>query len=352
MTKVLQDILKQPSELIKSLDFTLNDGRSELENAAKAIAQSPAVYLTGMGASLHATLAVQALFSKYRHKIHAIDAAELWHNIPLPNKSAIIILSRSGKSAEAVGLLDKAKTSNSIVIAITNDINSPIAQHAHFTLLLNAAYDYSVSITMYTALCLVAGLLAEACEDHNLHQIGGSLRNTLERLPETVDDWRNTLDNAAWFDSDGATCFLARGGSMASCFEAGLLWQEITKTPSMAMGTSNFRHGPVEVLQPGMRLGIWFHQHLRDEDLRLARDAKGYGASIMAIGQNLPLHCADLLFPLPPIDPSWEFLIDVLPTQLCAEHFAQLREIDGDHLKICAYIVEDQGGLDFQEKTS
>src|SRR5690242_16262870 len=61
MTELLKDILKEPGELRKSLAYTLGPGRTALERAARLLNEAETVYLTGIGSSWHAGMAVQSL---------------------------------------------------------------------------------------------------------------------------------------------------------------------------------------------------------------------------------------------------------------------------------------------------
>ena len=70
--------------------------------------------------------------------------------------------------------------------------------------------------------------------------------------------------------------------------------------PATAMTTSGFRHGPQEIVRPGMRFCMWIDQsRMRDQDLSVARDLRKLGASVMLIGENLPRDAADLVCQLP-----------------------------------------------------
>lgn len=51
MTYFLQDILRQPEELERTLSYLSGPGRRELQTAADAIRKARPVYLTGMGSS-------------------------------------------------------------------------------------------------------------------------------------------------------------------------------------------------------------------------------------------------------------------------------------------------------------
>src|SRR5690349_5432992 len=112
MTHFLQDILRQPEELqrtIEHLTGTSGAGRSGLEVAATAVRGARHVYLTGIGSSWHATLNVGAMFHQHGHPVYLLDADELLRFAAFPKDSAMIIISRSGKSTEIVQLAAKAR---------------------------------------------------------------------------------------------------------------------------------------------------------------------------------------------------------------------------------------------------
>jgi fructoselysine-6-P-deglycase FrlB-like protein len=116
--------------------------------------------------------------------------------------------------------------------------------------------------------------------------------------------------------------------------------------PATAMTTSNFRHGPQEIVRQGLRFCIWIDQsQMRDEDLAVARDLRQLGASVMLIGENLSQDAADLVCQLPSSPPHWQFVIDVFPIQLAAERLSRLAGVDCDSFRICSYVVEDEHGL-------
>jgi len=91
--------------------------------------------------------------------------------------------------------------------------------------------------------------------------------------------------------------FLARSGSLGTCHEAGLLWEEGVKMPATAMSTSGFRHGPQEIVRKGMRFCLWIDQvQMCDQDLSVDHDLRELGALVMLIGENLPRDGGDLVF--------------------------------------------------------
>jgi glucosamine--fructose-6-phosphate aminotransferase (isomerizing) len=290
---------------------------------------------------------VQALFQARGRAVSLIDASELLHFAEIAPNSTLVVVSRSGKSVEIVRLIEKARRAGAKIVAITNTPDSPLAQSANVTLRMEAAFDHNVSVTMYSGLTLVGGLLAAAALGTLDEPLEGALAGALHTLPSAFPNWRRQIEHSDWFAPDAAaTYLLARGASLASAQEARLLWEEAAKAPATALTTGGFRHGPQEVVRPDLRVALWLDaERLRDQDLALTRDLRAAGAKVLLIGQNAPEDAGDLVFSLPPVPTDWQFLTDIVPAQLAAEHLSRLRGEDCDSFRFCPYIVEGEGGL-------
>ena len=173
-----------------------------------------------------------------------------------------------------------------------------------------------------------------------------ALIESLATVQQLIQPWQREIEDNDWFAPDVSTYFLARGGSLSSCHEAKLLWEEAAKAPASAMTTGGFRHGSQEIISEYLRFGLWIDREwMRDQDLALASDLRKLGAKVLVIGQNIPADAGDLVFCLPAIPINWQFLIDIIPAQLAAEHLSHIRAVDCDSFQICSYIVEDESGL-------
>jgi glucosamine--fructose-6-phosphate aminotransferase (isomerizing) len=302
MTHFLRDILRQPNTLKRTIDFLLGTGRPALEAATAAIGGARHVYLTGIGSSWHAALTAGPLFHLGLCPVHMLDVAELLEFATIPSDSAIIAISRSGRSVEVVNLLTKIRNRGMTVIGITNSEDGPLTKEAQISIVVPTDLDHAISVNTYSTLAATAGILAPY--------------------------------------------FLARGSSLGSCHEARLLWEEGVKSPATAMGTGSFRHGPQEMVTPDVRFCMWIdRERARAQDLAVARDLRKLGASVLLIGQDLPKDAGDLVFQLPAVPPDWQFLIDIIPAQLAAERLARLSGVDCDSFRYCSFIVKDEYGL-------
>jgi glucosamine--fructose-6-phosphate aminotransferase (isomerizing) len=345
-THLLRDILRQPAELRRTFEYLRGNGRRALDNAANAIRGARHIYLTGIGSSWHAALAAGHLFHSNGNPVHLLDAAELVHGATFPEDSAIVIISRSGRSAEIVALLSKLRRSAVKTVGITNAPDGCLARESQFPIVVPIELDHAISVNTYSTLAAAAGALASAVADLFDTPPSSSLISALTETEKILGCWRDQAEDSPWFSPGAVHYFLGRGSSLGTCHEARLLWEEGAKSPATAMGTASFRHGPQEIIVPGMRFAIWIDgQRMREEDLAIARDLMQLGASVMLVGQRLPEKAADLIFQLPPIDPAWQFLTEIIPAQLAAERLARLSGVDCDSFRLCSYIVEYEYGL-------
>jgi len=373
MTYFLKDILRQPEELRRTIELLAGPNgtaRSGLEAAAEVIRGARNVYLTGIGSSWHAALNVGAMFHQHARPVYLIDADELLRFAAFPQDSAMIIISRSGKSTEIVQLARKARQAGVKVIGITNAPESPLAKEAHTGIVVRIQFDHAISVNTYTTLVLAAGMLASAvvgstatpgCAPRgnisettqarvpvlpNLATLEASLTRSIREAGRAILSWQEQIAKSAWLKPNSTTYFLARGTSLGSAYEARLMWEEGVKSPATAMATGRFRHGPQEIVSQGVRFGMWIDGELmREQDFALARDLRKLGASVMLIGQKVPDDAGDLVFQLPAIPREWQFLVDIIPAQLVAEQLAQLSGGDCDTFRLCSFVVEDEGGL-------
>lgn len=345
MTHFLRDILRQPTELRNTIEFLCGTGRRRLDEATAAIRGARHVYLTGIGSSWHAALCAEPLFSLGGCPVYMRDAAELLQFATLPPNAVLIVISRSGRSIEIVNLLAKARESGATVIGITNVEDAALAQEAQIPLVIPTELDHAISVNTYTTLAAATAVLAAASVGSFDDNLVKSLRQALVETESAMAVWQQQVADSAWLKPNGVYYFLARGAGLGSCNETRLMWEEGVKSPATAMGTSSFRHGPMEMIAKDMRFGLWIDgRRMREPDLGIARDLRRLGSSVMLIGQCLPENTADLAFQLPEVPADWQFLIDIIPAQLAAERLSRLSGVDCDSFRLCSFIVEDDTG--------
>jgi glutamine---fructose-6-phosphate transaminase (isomerizing) len=346
MTHFLRDILRQPKELRRTIEFLLESGAGALEAAKNAILRARHVYLTGIGSSWHAALTAGPLFHGAGRPVYMLDAAELLEFATIPSDSTVVIISRSGRSIEIVNLLAKVRGRDVTVIGITNSEDGPLASEAQISIVVPVGLDHAISVNTYSTLALATGILASAVVGSLDATLARSLSHAIERIEPAFAGWQTQIETTQWLSPGSVYYFLARGSSMGSCQEARLLWEEGVKLPATAMNTGSFRHGPQEMVSKGTRFGVWIDaNHSREQDLAVARDLRRLGVSVMVLGQDLSPDAGDLVLQIPPVPSTWQFLIDIIPAQLAAEQLSRMSGVDCDSFRYCSFIVEDEYGL-------
>src|SRR5262249_19748256 len=101
-TYFLRDIVRQPKELRWTLEYLTGSGSTDVARAAAAIRGAQNVFLTGIGSSWHAALNVAPMLNQAGRPAHLVEASELLLSAELPADSAMIVISRSGRSIEIV----------------------------------------------------------------------------------------------------------------------------------------------------------------------------------------------------------------------------------------------------------
>jgi glutamine---fructose-6-phosphate transaminase (isomerizing) len=346
MTRFLNDILRQPGALAATIKFLGGAGRPALDDAARLLRRASHIYLTGIGSSYHAAVAAASSFHRGARPVFLQDAAELAHFSVLPSGSVLVILSRSGESAEILKLLANARKSNATVVGLTHSEDSSLARQAQIALIMPVEFDHSISVNTYTCLAATANILATTVVSAFRSTTRDDLLRAIDSASESIGVWQQQIARTSWLSRDSSYYFLARGSSLATCHEARLLWEEGAKHPATSMGTASFRHGPQEIVSDSIRFGVWIDsEHMRQEDLAVARDLQKLGASVMLIGHQLPEDAGDLVLQVPIAPRGWQFLLDVIPAQLAAERLAEISAVDCDSFRICSYIVRGEYGL-------
>ena len=344
-TRFLQDILRQPAEMKRAIEYLTGPGQDALREARSLIHSARDLIITGIGASWHAALRASAKFYLDVHPVYTQEAGELLHFASIPPKSVVVAISRTGRSIEIVQLLAKANASGASIIGITNCADSPLAKASTVAIVVPTVLDHAISVATYSTLSIAASALASP-HHAGFESVASSLIRTIGDAEQQLKPWQQQLNESSWLGTGMPYYFLARGPSLGTCHQARLLWEEGVKTPATAMSTSSFRHGPQEIVTQGMRFCIWIDQSkMRDQDLAVAHDLTELGASVMLIGERLPRNAADLVCELPRSPLHWQSVIDILPIQLAAERLSRISGVDCDSFRLCSYVVEDEHGL-------
>lgn len=342
-SRLAQDIQDQATALSCVLTQCYGDGLPSILQAADLLKSGRPVLITGIGASMFASISLQYCLWSRGIPATLIEAAEVLHYCHATYGNAIlIVVSRSGESIEITRLLSAVKGRQPI-IAVTNNPTSTLAHEADIILNVDSPPDEMVAVQTYTGTLLTLCALVAAM-DRRLDKFKREVNTILPELSQWIS---GLLEKRADWDSflrvDTPVYLLARGASYASASEGALLFNEIAKIPAVGMLTASFRHGPVELVDSAFR-GLIFAPPGRTQilNISIAHDLTRFGGKVRLIGpQQKEVSSVDFC-PVLPAPELLSTLVEIIPVQVAALRMAELRGIRPGSFRYTPQVAVDE----------
>lgn len=342
---ILSDIQQQPVALKKTLEHHLGPGRADIKEAAERIRGASRLLVSGMGASFFAALPFSTMLGRQGRPAPVIETSELLHHqLPLCKDAVLLLVSRSGETIEITRLLERG-AEPAAVIGVTIVEDSTLYRRADIGLRAGLSQDRLVAVQTYTCTLLTMLLLgAEVLGELELgwREDGEVAIRALESFLQEQDAWGDAWDG---FLGEARSLYvLGRGASAASAFEGALLFQETAKMPVIGMNAAAFRHGPVEVTGPDLRVVLFASQPAtRHLDVSLAEELTGFGAAVCLIepGES-PEVAGPMHLQLPKVRDLLAPLVEIAPMQLAAYRTALRKGVVLDEFRFATSVTLDE----------
>jgi glucosamine--fructose-6-phosphate aminotransferase (isomerizing) len=193
-----------------------------------------------------------------------------------------IAVSQSGRSPDLLSSVGIAKQGGAYVVALVNDLDSPLAALADEAVDLCAGPEISVAATKsyICALAAIVGLVGEWTED-------AELRHAFDAAPALLEqawslDWSPIVSGLR----DARNLYVVgRGLGLGIAQEAALKLKETCRLHAEAFSAAEVRHGPMALVEPGFPVIV-----LRQDDEtgasvdELVADLAARGAKLMVAG--------------------------------------------------------------------
>jgi len=157
----------------------------------------------------------------------------------------VVALSQSGKSPDLLAFASASKEGGALLIAMTNNSDSPLAKAGDIHIDLSAGPEIAVAATKSYSAELLASLLLVDSWIGNMsagrsHLVDSS-RECIANLGE-VDSFANSLD------AKREIVVIGRGYAYANAKELALKIQETSYIPVQGMSSADYQHGPIATL--------------------------------------------------------------------------------------------------------
>jgi glucosamine--fructose-6-phosphate aminotransferase (isomerizing) len=212
----------------------------------------------------------------------------------------VIAISQSGEAADAIEVLRNANKQGSMTLGITNYEDSPIALEADFHLFCSAGIEKSLAATktFITQMFLLAALAAHWSNDKEMLESIKKLPEKIKEVLKTSDAFEKKVERYRFMKE----CFvLARGVNYSISLEAALKMQETSYVRAKAFATSDFRHGPIAMIEGDIPVILFAPNGPLMNDLKnMIKLLKEYKIELIVVSNvNEILDCGDVSFRIP-----------------------------------------------------
>jgi glucosamine--fructose-6-phosphate aminotransferase (isomerizing) len=333
MTTLMEEIAQQPAVLSGLRKFYTSPGAipsKALRRAAKH--WPPTVVFTGMGSSLYAAYPAQAYLASQGIRALIWETAELvdHHMKFLGPDTLLVVTSRSGETAEILRLLGALPEKGSL-IAVCNTESSSLARRANLLLPMMAGRPAAVGTKTYTCAVAVLMYLAATVARKSPRSLTQALMHAIEAQERIIDRRDDLIPPALeFFDEPHYVALLARGPDLATAYQGALLFKEVAKMAAEPISAAQFRHGPMEIIDPDHRYLIFARQpetrSRRKADtplIRLAEDIRKFGGRVLMYTHLPVTHMTNIRhIPVEPVLMGLGTLVDSVHVQLLVHDLA------------------------------
>jgi glutamine---fructose-6-phosphate transaminase (isomerizing) len=338
------EILEQPERLAA----LLKNQKQTILDIAQAIQKQNVqyVFLAARGTSDNAGRYANYLWGAHNGLPLALATPSLftYYQTPPRLQNALVVgVSQSGQSPDIVSVLDEGRRQNCLTLAITNNVDSPLAKAADLVLDIQAGAEKAVAATKtYTTELMAIAMLSAALENSSARW------DELASLPAWAEQVL-TLDTdiarmAERYRFMRQCVILGRGFNYATAFEWALKLNELTYVIADPYSSADFQHGPIAMIEDGFPVlavapSGKVHGTMKEMLTRLRR---AQDAELVIISDDADtLSLAQSPIRLPPQIPEWlSPLVGIIPAQLFACHLTTVKGYDTDKPRTITKITE------------
>ncbi len=326
-----EEILEQPFAMRE----LVTRGREIAEKVVARLDRRPRfVYIIARGSSDNAGLFAKYLFGIENRLPVAMALPSLFtrYHTPPDLKDALVMgISQSGRSPDLVQSMEEARRQGAPTLAITNVVDSPLAQTAEHVFDLGVGPEVAVAATKTYTAELTALLQLSAA-------LGGNDWEAIEAIPHLAEralaePGRHAANRLAFqMKTMGQCVVLGRGYNYATAYEWSLKLKELAYVVAEPYSSADFRHGPIAIVDEGFPVLVTAPAGAVSDDVielarRLGRERK---ARIVLVSNREDTGDLDPLV-IPSVPEKLSPLLAILPAQWFTLALTRAKGLDPEH---------------------
>jgi glucosamine--fructose-6-phosphate aminotransferase (isomerizing) len=344
---MLKEIHEQPRVIADTIRGRISESEEGIvleEGWLEGAAGISRVAIVACGTSWHAGLVGKYwIESLARIPVEVDLASEFRYRAPFVDRGTLLIaVSQSGETADTLAVLDEARNSGAKILSICNVVDSSISRKSDGVLYTHAGPEIGVAstkafTTQLSVLALVALRLAESRGTLPREALSGHIRSLLS-LPNLAEQALKTdgvaQEVAARHLNADHFLFLGRGSSYPIALEGALKLKEISYIHAEGYAGGEMKHGPIALIDERMPVvalatgGAVYPKMM--SNIEEVRARGGIVIAIVTAGDSGVSRLASMRIEIPSVPDFIRPIVEVIPLQLLAYHFADKRGTDVD----------------------
>ena len=323
----LKEINEQPQTVV----VASMQEPGKVEEFAEAIKRAKSLFITGSGTSYHAGLLMKSRLNQEAGiRCDAVVSGELKEHTGFLGKGSVVVaLSQSGETADVLEAVKEAKRHGARVLSIVNAAGSTLARESDLVLLLNCGPEVGVAATKsFTAQVVVANLVVDAVLGKKK---GDGIEELSEAVAKALGTEKQVKEIVHKYSGRSDFYFVARGYQSPVALEGALKLKELSYIHAEGMPASELKHGTLALIEKGTPVVVINPSGDSHADsLSSAEELKARGADLIGVS-DVPDGVYRHFLRVPKVQAKFMPVVEVIPLQLLAYHFAVARKNDPDY---------------------
>lgn len=353
---MLREIYEQPGAIRKTIEHNIAGDAifgSSLQPIESALFAFKKIIIAASGSSRHAGLAGEIMLEDLAGVAVDVEYSSeyCYRSTHADTDPIVMVITQSGETADTIAAQREALNRGAKTVAISNVADATITREASASLHTFAGLEKAVPATKsFTAQLTVLYLFALFIARKRGRMTSEVTRRHLSALadvPSSIEahltEWdARAAGSAERFQHAKAFLFLGRGVHYAIAREGALKLKEISYVQAEGLPAGELRHGPNALVDEKLPIVGIATRDPADPDsvlryektLAILEYIKGRGGKSIAIameGDREIAAVADEVISVPAAPELLLPILEVVPLQLFAYHFAVLNGCDVDH---------------------
>jgi len=353
---MLREIYEQPRAIHETIlqnvdgEIIFPAALQPIENALFAFKK---IIIAASGSSRHAGLAGEIMMEDLAGVAVDVEYSSeyCYRSTHAGTDPIVVVITQSGETADTIAAQREALNRGAKTVAISNVADATITREASAALQTHAGLEKAIPATksftsQLTVLYLFALFLARK-RGRMTSEVTRTHLNSLIEVPSTIEAslpaWdAQAAQSALLFQHAKAFLFLGRGVHYAIAREGALKLKEISYVQAEGLPAGELRHGPNALVDGTLPVVVIATRDSADPDsmlryqktLTILEYVKGRGGKAIVIATEADREIVALADKVIFVPAAPELLLPILeavPLQLFAYHFAVLNGCDVDH---------------------